>query len=368
MKYSVILKTARKDPHFEPFFDSYANELKKCDEEFELIIVDSFLWYAEEKRRNEVKELINDRFEYIHTEPKPSNWCGPHKKTRVNFYDGAGAYNTGLIVCNGGEDDYILHMDDCMVMCPGYLSWFIYASKNNTSAHAGCIWVKDLVVDNGIPTNFSPYLIAGGSVDEGGNGWPYGGVTTIDSPFAMYHAGGGGFLGNACGTFFSYYLELNGYDEYTARHNTEDMDMGMRIELLSKKKGHKGIWRFPMARILEATDWNIVERGQHEWQDESYRKEYPQEHYFPYRSFVEKTYENEELNESITNKWDELYHKHSRASGSSTGEWIRLGHIPTEWSKFDLIATRELYRSTGEFPEPNFIDKCPFSGFPLEEL
>ena len=397
MKYSVIMKTARKEPHFEPFFDSYANELKKCDEEFELIIVDAFLWYEEEKRRNEVKQLINDRFEYIHTEPKPSNWCGPHKKTRVNFFDGAGAINTGLIVCNGGEDDYVLLIDDCMIMCPGYLSWFIYASKNNMSAGSGCVWVDNLVVDNGIPISFDERLLVGGVVDFDE------GIIKIES-LVMHHAGAGAFTGNSSGTFFNYFLELNGFDEYTARHNTEDCDMGLRIDLLSANKGHKGLWRFPMARILECSDRNIIEKSPSYNQEDYIRnlitegkekmiwseglketddidakiKEMiiPEEHYFPIREFVHNQWESDERRNlclSIQEKWQELYDKHSRddsqeGSGLHDGNWIRLDHMPFEWSKFDLVAARELYRSTGEFPEPNFIDKCPFSGIPLEEL
>jgi len=362
MKYSVIMKTARKEPHFEPFFDSYANEVEKYDEEFELIIVDAFLWYEEEKRRNEVKELINDRFEYIHIEPKPSNWCGPHKKTQVNFFDGSGAVNTGLIVCNGGEDDYILIVDDCMVMCPGYLSWFIYASKNNMSASAGIIWVKNLVVDNGIPINFDDHSLMGGSAD------PDESITKMEYPLVMHHGGAGVFLGGCSGTFFGYLLELNGWDEYTARYGTEDCDTGCRVDVLSAKKGHKGIWRFPMARILECSNWNDVEKGVYEWKDESYRKEYPEEHYLPSRSWLSnpRAYQERELVQSITDKFQELYDKHS--FDPENDHWIRLDHMPCEWSKFDLIAARELYRSTGEFPEPNFMDKCPFSGIPLEEL
>ena len=94
MKYSVIMKTARKYGHFKDLFDSYANEMKRYDEDFEMIIVDTFLEYEGEKRREEIKKLINGRFEYIHTIQKPSNWTGLHKKTRVNFFDGAGAVNT----------------------------------------------------------------------------------------------------------------------------------------------------------------------------------------------------------------------------------------------------------------------------------
>ena len=43
MKYSVIMKTARKYGHFKDLFDSYANEMKRYDEDFEMIIGILFL-------------------------------------------------------------------------------------------------------------------------------------------------------------------------------------------------------------------------------------------------------------------------------------------------------------------------------------
>ena len=174
--------------------------------------------------------------------------------------------------------------------------------------------------------------------------------------------------------------------------------------LLSKIKGDNGIQRFPKARSVEEQARNNFER--HMFRDQEYHfRQYitegkeklfwpeglketddidakikemiiPEEHYFPIREFVHNQWESDErqkLYEVIREKWQELYDKHSRddsqeGSGLHDGNWIRLDHIPTKWSKFDLVAARELYRSTGEFPEPNFIDKCPFSGIPLEEL
>ena len=406
MKYSVIMKTARKYGHFKDLFDSYANEMKRYDEDFEMIIVDTFLEYEGEKRREEFKKLINGRFEYIHTIQKPSNWTGLHKKTRVNFFDGAGAVNTGLIVCNGGEDDYVLLIDDCVVFCPGYFEWFIYASKNNMSAGAGAMWVKDLVVDNGIPISFElDWSLGSGEIDPrlpfiDGSGLNKGMLSRFDS----HEVGGGGFIGNSSGIYFQYCLELNGWDEYTARWGADDSDTGYRLDLLSKIKGDNGIQRFPMARSVEDQARNNFER--HMFRDQEYHfRQYitegkeklfwpeglketddidakikemiiPEEHYFPIREFVHNQWESDERRNlclSIQEKWQELYDKHSRddsqeGSGLHDGNWIRLDHMPFEWSKFDLVAARELYRSTGEFPEPNFIDKCPFSGIPLEEL
>ena len=127
MKYSVILKTCRKEPKFEWFFDSYYNEIKNKTQEFELIIIDSELWYNFEERSNYVKKLINNRFNYIHSEPKPTNWQGPHKKTKYNYFDAANSVNTGLILCNG---DYVIFFDDCTLLTPGVIDYHIFASEN----------------------------------------------------------------------------------------------------------------------------------------------------------------------------------------------------------------------------------------------
>ena len=101
MKYSVILKTCRKDPKFEWFFDSYYNEVKDKKDEFELIIIDSELWYNHEERSQTVKKIINNRFNYIHSEPKPTNWQGPYRKTKYNYFDAANSAGGALRTASG---------------------------------------------------------------------------------------------------------------------------------------------------------------------------------------------------------------------------------------------------------------------------
>ena len=152
MKYSVILKTCRKDPKFEWFFDSYYNEVKDKKDEFELIIIDSELWYNHEERSQTVKKIINNRFNYIHSEPKPTNWQGPYRKTKYNYFDAANSINTGLILCSG---DYVIFFDDCSLLTPGILDYHIFASENGFCGNGTFIYVEDLELKNGIAVNLN---------------------------------------------------------------------------------------------------------------------------------------------------------------------------------------------------------------------
>lgn len=389
MKYFCILKTARKNAGFSDFFDSYYEETKRYDEEFTLVIVDAHVWYSGDSRRDMVNRLVDDRFSYIHTEPKPSNWYGPYKKTRINFFDGASTVNTGLIVCDANKNDYIIFLDDCMVMCPGFLRWHIYAAENGYSASSNQMVVEGLKMSNNIPIE---YKVLGSTVANHIDD-----RTTLTGNFPdgikfrndMYFCGGGGFAGNSSSTHFKNILDLNGFDEYFSRYNTEDMDMGRRLQFLSDSKGYKGIWRFPQAHILECRDVEMFEKGSpfhQESQIEAMGKQYkliegyekdkpstfseyimPIDHYPGIRSFTSEPEkpENILLNESITKSFQKV---HDEQSYDENNHWKRLGHISQEWSKFNLLESIELYKKTGSFFEPNYLQECPFSGIPLGEL
>ena len=63
------------------------------------------------------KELVDGRFDMLHTPPKPSIWKGIHRKTKRAFFDTSGTRNTAIIVA---QHDYIVFVDDLSAVHPGW--------------------------------------------------------------------------------------------------------------------------------------------------------------------------------------------------------------------------------------------------------
>lgn len=347
MKYTVILKTCRVEPKFEWFFDSYYNEVKNRTEDFELIIIDSELWYNREERAHTVKRLINDRFKYIHSEPKPTNWQGPYKRTKYNYYDAANAINTGLILCNG---DYVIMFDDCTLLTPGVLEYHVFASEHNLCGSGTFIYVEDLKVVDGIATefNFGTSNFLQNTVKN-----KYAGPRPdwCDVRLSPLKIGGGWWMGSNSSAYFNSLLECDGSDEFTARYGCEDMDLGGRLI-----NYQNNLHRFPMAIIFESGVDNDREKIGHS--------------NFPVRCFSKDRMYDAEFNKFCIDKFHEIYYKENGGTPtpSCDGSLKRIYGVNASWCKFNLKNAREYYKLNHMFPPANHITHCPFSKLPIEEI
>ena len=344
MKYSVILKTCRKDPKFEWFFDSYYNEVKDKKEDFELIIIDSELWSNFEERNNYVKTLINDRFKYIHSEPKPTNWQGPYRKTKYNYFDAANSVNTGLILCNG---DYVIFFDDCSLLVPGVLDYHIFSSENGLCGSGTFLYVENLKVKNGIATDFtlgSSNLLH--DTQKNTHGGPR--ADWCDIKLNPLKIGGGWWMGSNSSAYFDSLLECDGSDEFTARYGCEDIDLGCR--LYNKNQ----LQRFPMAFVFESMTDNDREKSGYEQ--------------FPIRCFSKDRLYDEQFNKLCTDKFHEIYYKENGGMPTPMceGSFKRSKGVNLSWCKFDLKYAREYYKTHKQFLPTNNLTHCPFSNIPIE--
>lgn len=356
MKYSVILKTCRIDPKFEWFLDSYYNNINNLKEEFELIIVDAHLWYDPIGRKEMVDKIVNNRFSYIHTEPKPSNWNGPSRKTKYNYFDAPGAINTGLIVCSG---DYIIFFDDCTILLPGCLQYHVLASESNKCGSGTFMYAENIIMHSGYPVEF----IMGDSNFvknklKNKNGVPR--PDWQDIMMSDFKIGGGWWMGSNSSAYFDLLLKCNGSDEYFARYGCEDMDLGCRL-----LNAGNNLYRYPLCIVLEGTVENSLEKTHNlQFPARTFSKDRPQEFY-----------------DSCLNKLHELYWKENGGefmfngvltSGSATPSCAqsnkRTDTMNQAWSKFNLQEAREYYKKYNKFKNPNFIDKCPFSGVNIEDI
>ena len=345
MKYSVILKTCRKDPKFEWFFDSYYNEVKDKKDEFELIIIDSELWYNHEERSQTVKKIINNRFNYIHSEPKPTNWQGPYRKTKYNYFDAANSINTGLILCSG---DYVIFFDDCSLLTPGILDYHIFASENGFCGSGTFIYVEDLEVKNGIAVNFN---IATSNLIHNTEKNKHGGQRPDWSDIKLhpYKIGGGWWMGSNSSAYFKNLLECDGFDEFTARWGCEDMDLGCRLNNYGNN-----LRRYPMSIIFESSVDNDREKSGHEQ--------------WPVRCFSKDKLYDEQFNRFCADKFHEIYYKENGGypTPSDNGSLKRIKGVDLPWCKFDLKYAREYYKNNKKFLPANNLTHCPFSNIPIE--
>lgn len=211
-KLSIIYCTSRKQPKFEWFVEYLVKEYNGNVID-EIIFVDVFLFF-DENRRAHLSKIVNDRFKYIHLEPKPSMWYGPHKKTKCHFFDASSTRNSGLIVCSG---KHIVFIDDLSVPMPGWISYHKKAAEENIVLAGLYDKVYDIKIEDNIVTGFRLQdSIIDGRVNYTNNDY-------------VKIGGGWCFTGNLS-VPYSFIEKINGFDELYARHGTEDCDFGVRLE------------------------------------------------------------------------------------------------------------------------------------------
>jgi glycosyl transferase family 7 (putative galactosyltransferase) len=222
---SFSFLTTREDPKIEWFMDSLARELDSLGPSkptFELIIIDSRLWYVDQdERRQKFRDAAKGRFgELIHVPPKPSVWQGPARLTTFDMFCGAGARNTAFCYARG---EHVVFVDDLSVLLPGWASGHLHAAQFKYVMCGSTCKNLDMVVEDGIVKSFTlfppgqDHRLRGapkdGSVRCSGS-WLFGGTFSVPLNAA---------------------LDVNGFDEINNGIGCEDYDFGIRLDKSGQK-------------------------------------------------------------------------------------------------------------------------------------
>lgn len=211
---TFIYTTCRKNPKFEWFIDSLYNQAleEKYDiSTIEIVMVDFELQY-DESRRETMKQIVNNRFKFVHVEPMPSQWQGKHKICSRDCFSASLARNTGICYAS---NPYVFFVDDLSVLEPGSFKYMIEYAKQNLIIAFAYKKVWDLEVENGVIIH---------KREE-----PSGIDTRWDQGDDFRRIGGTQLYGYS-GSPIEHILKINGFDE---KHNSigyEDLDYGYRLE------------------------------------------------------------------------------------------------------------------------------------------
>lgn len=163
MNITICYLTSRKEPQFKWFLDSLALQV---DRDIRLVIVDRWaevrddwneLQLLERERAFRVRAAFSGIFTlegvYLHVPPKPTPWAGEHRLTKRDHFAASNARNTGLCLA---PDGYIVYVDDLSVLLPGWWRTVLDAVEGGYVACGTYKKQRDLVVQNGRITSFTP--------------------------------------------------------------------------------------------------------------------------------------------------------------------------------------------------------------------
>lgn len=215
---SFIYITCRKNPKLELFINTLYQQVFDLNfdiTKIQLVIVDFELQYDTSRLENFGK-IINNRFDYVHVEPKPSKYQGKHKLTKVNYFSASGPRNTG--VCYS-KYDYLVFIDDLSAMGPNSFSHIVdYANKKIV---VGFSYQKV----NGLEFNNNKLYFK-----EHSSGID----SRIQNKDFFRQIQGAQLYGYNASPLYEI-LKVNGYDEICASMGGEDYHYGHRLQLAGVK-------------------------------------------------------------------------------------------------------------------------------------
>jgi len=218
---SFIYSTSRIDPQFELFIESLYEEI--CREGFnihkiQLVFVDFHLQY-DLSRLDYLKNIINNRFDFIHVCPMSSPWQGKSRITTKNMFCPSIARNTGICYA---KYDYLVFMDDSSCIPNGTFKHIVnYANSKIVVAFAYQI-VSQIKFENGetLITKF----------EDPKRGYDH--RRDLGSNFRECH---GQHLYGFASMPLTDILSINGYDELSNGTGQEDCHTGIRLMLAKIK-------------------------------------------------------------------------------------------------------------------------------------
>lgn len=214
---SIAYMTNRKKCMWEWFVDSL---WQQCNGEqlFQLIFIDYFA--DDMDRQQELKRIVNGRFEYTHKTPKPSVWQGKHRLTTKNYFCAANSRNTAVCYANRGQ---LAFVDDLSVLLPGWLDQVLHSSINRYVMAGAYKKVLELTVEEGSIKHYKEF---GGGIDSR---WGTGSIDGIQ-PCHPAH-----LFGCSFSVPIQAMLDVNGMDEINDGIGGEDYCLGIRL--------HRQQWR-----------------------------------------------------------------------------------------------------------------------------
>ena len=217
---SFVYITCRKNPILEWFVDSLYNQILEDNFDLKLIqivIVDFELQY-DNSRKEYIKNIINNRFDFIHVPPKPTPYQGLHRLTSQNYFCASNARNTGIIY---SEHPYLVFVDDLSVLGDNSFKEIVKCAKEQIVVGFAYKKVYDLSVENG-------KIITKTECVSGTD-------HRINLSNSTFHQISGCQLYGYSASPKSVLFRVNGYDELCASMGGEDYNYGMRIEKLQIK-------------------------------------------------------------------------------------------------------------------------------------
>lgn len=325
MKITICYITARKQPMFKWFVESLINQYPNGIVDDQIVIIDVFVDH-DENRKESLKKLINNRFEYTHIPSKPSIWNGKYRKTSRNFYDGPSTRNTGFIVC---DTSYLVYVDDLTVLMPNWLSYHKRAAEKNIIFSGAYDKVSDICFEGNVfksyHKNDADHRMMHQKNDDDMKSW------------------GGWAFGTNTGFPIEYILKLNGYDEFLgARRGGEDCNLGVRLE----NAGYADKFYYNK-NCLTIEDDELHYTGENEI-DELYS----------IRRWKNDVVKNHEKHEFLKNIYDNLEHTHLYKNKMYT----------TYDCNFNLEKERLLYKQTNTFKMVDDYEFVDFDGEKISEL
>lgn len=217
---SFVYITCRKDPKFEWFVDSLYREVLSENfdpKKIQIVLVD-FELQNDESRRDKIKNIIKDRFEYLHVEPKPTPWQGKYRITSKDCWSVSLVRNTG--VCYA-KYDYIFFIDDIGVITKGSFKHMLEYAKRRLPVAYAYKKVYDLVVDDGEVKSVR-------EVESGIDSR----IKQPGEPFRQM-SGTQWFGYSSCP--LEWIVKINGFDELCNGLGAEDYNFGIRLEKAGAK-------------------------------------------------------------------------------------------------------------------------------------
>ena len=237
---TIAYSTARKEPHFQWFYDSLIRETGGDFSDIKVVLVSRF-------GTDVIKDIDTSMgsFPILATEPKPSVWQGAHRLTRTDWFAASNARNTALCYA---PDGYIAYVDDLSVLMPGWLSAVREALAGNYVVCGAYRKVRQLRVEKGAVVSYDGFFQG---LDQR---WQF--VKSDPTP-----AESGWLFGCSCGMPVEFLLEINGW--------AEDLCDGLGFEdcctgIVLHNTGHKMMYD---RRML------TLESEEHHHTEPAFRKE-----------------------------------------------------------------------------------------------
>lgn len=323
-KLTIVYVTCRREPMFQWFAETLISQYPDGVVTDQIIFIDSFI-HHEDGRTEKLAKIVNGRFSYTHTPPKPSIWRGKYRKTKSNFFDASGTRNTGIILA---ENKHIVFVDDLSALADGCLKYHRQAAEDGIIFCGAYDKVSGIVISNNKIYSYKEKNCDNRGGNQVGN--------------QNLKIGGGWVFGQNVSFPLEFLERVNGYDEFLARRGCEDCNIGIRMELA----GYKDLIFYNKNCLIiedEAMHWSGVNEV-----DEFYAKR------------VWKT--DCEKNNEVTASFCEIM-----KNLENENLYINK-NFKTIDTYFNLKEERELWQKTKTFKPINSIEHFDFDGQNIRDI